>query len=154
MGTATNGFWTRPIHETKELFLKLLPKRQQIMESHIGLGLIYHYIAVQASQRRLEQAIINLMIALEALLIKEGDKIRGCLATRVAALIAENEEQRTLISQRMRELYDLRSHIVHGRGKKPTFNDTKQLFNYTRKSLEKTLSLETLSKEELIEKLN
>jgi hypothetical protein len=67
------------------------------------------------------------MIALEALLIKEGDKIRGRLATRVAALIAENEEQRALISQRMRKLYNLRSHIVHGRGKKPTFNDTKQL---------------------------
>jgi hypothetical protein len=67
------------------------------------------------------------MIALEALLIKEGDKIRGRLATRVAALIAENEEQRALISQRMRKLYNLRSNIVHGRGKKPTFNDTKQL---------------------------
>jgi hypothetical protein len=53
----------------------------------------------------------------------------------------------------MKELYDLRSHIVHGRGKKPSFNDTKQLFNYTRKSLEKTLYLEALSKEELIRKI-
>jgi hypothetical protein len=153
MTSVKEGFWTKPITQTKELFLKLLPKRERIMESHVNLSLIYYYVAVQASQRRLEQSIINLIIALEALLIKEGDKIRGCLATRVAALVAENEEQRTLIAKQMKELYDLRSHIVHGRGKKPSFNDTKQLFNYTRKSLEKTLYLEALSKEELIGKI-
>jgi hypothetical protein len=87
-----------------------------------------YYIAVQASQRRFEQSTINLTIALEALLVAKGDKIRGCIANRVAVLISEDEKERNLISKRMKELYDLRSHIVHGRGKEPTRSDTRLLF--------------------------
>jgi len=152
--TVKDHFLTKPIFETKELFLKLLAKRQKIMDSHIGLALIYYYFAVQASQKRFEHSIINLMIALEGLLIKEGDKIRGCISNRVANLIAEEAKERTLISKRMKELYTLRSHIVHGRGKKPSFNDTRQLFKYSRKAIQKAISIGTLSKEELIKNLN
>ena len=80
MTTGKDEFLTKTIFETKELFLKLLPFRQRLMDSHVGLALIYYYIAVQASQRRFEQAVINLMIALEALLIFRDDIIRGCIS--------------------------------------------------------------------------
>ena len=93
-----------------------------------------------------------MIIALEALLIKEGDKIRGHISKRVAALNAEDPKEKTLITKRMKELYDLRSHILHGRGKKPTLKDARELFKYTRKAIQETLSLGILSKEELIKK--
>ena len=152
--TGKDEVWTKPIFKTKELFLKLLPSRKEIMESHVGLALIYYYVAVQASQRRFDQAIINLMITLEALLIKESTKFRKLISNRIAVLIAKDEKERLLISKRIKELYDLRSGIVHGGGKKPTFKNTKQLFGYTRQAIEKTLSLGTYSKEELIKKLS
>ena len=154
ISTGKDEFWTKPIFEIKDLFLKLLPSRQQIMDSHVGLALIYYYIAVQASQRRYDQAIINLMIALEALLIEKDDKIRGCISNRIASLIAEKSEERDQISKEMKELYDLRSHIVHGRGKKPTLKDTRLLFKFARKSIQKTLSFEIFSKKELIKKIS
>ena len=93
------------------------------------------------------------MISLEALLIKESEKIRGCISNRVANLISEKTDKRDQISKEIKELYDLRSYIVHSRGKKPTLKDTRQLFNHTRKAIQKTLSFELISKEELIKKI-
>lgn len=154
MSKGKDEFLTKPILETKELFLKYLPRRKKIMDGPLGLALIYYYVAVQASQRRYDQAIINLMIALEALLITEGEKIRGYISKRTAQLIEKEAEKRNQISKEIKDLYDLRSHIVHGRGKKPTLKETRQLFKFARKAIQKTLSLEILSKEKLIEKLD
>ena len=140
------------IIKTKDRFLQLLPERQEIMENHLGIALIYYYYAFRA--RRLEERIINLMIAGEALLITRNTSIRTPISDRISALIAENEMDKGVISRRMRELYDLRSAIVHGGRKKPNLKDSLELLNYVQRAINHALDLRKLSKTELIEKLN
>jgi len=124
------------------------------MESTLGLALIFYYLAVLASRRRLEEAVVNLMIAAEALLITKNECIQANLSRRLSTLIAENETEKAEISEKMRELCDLRSDIVHGRGKKPSLNNAQILFNYVRRAVERGLSLKHFSKEDLIAKLD
>lgn len=147
-------FLSKPILEAKKRFLLLQPDRQRIMGNPLGLALTFYYFAVLASQRRLEHAIIDLIIAGEALLCTETIKTRENLSRRLSTLIAHNETEKAEISKKMRELYELRCGIVHGGGKKPSLGDVKILFNYVRKAIECGLSLRHLSKEELVAKLD
>lgn len=144
----------KPILKAKALFLQLLPERQQIMTCHLGLALTYFYHAIRASQRRLEEVIINSMISAEALLILKNEKIRSSLAKRLPSLIAENEIEKAEISKKIRELYDLRSAIVHGRGKKHSPAEVRLLLKYMSKAINRALTLRSLTKEELLEELD
>ena len=154
LGEYKDGLWSKPILEAKERFLLLLPERQRIMESPLGLSLRYYYLAVRASKRLLEEAIIHLMIAAEALLITRNENIREPLSRRLSVLIAKNEEERAEISKKMRGLYDLRCDIVHGRGGKPSWIDARVLFDYVRRAIEQGISFRYLSKQGLVEKLD
>lgn len=154
LGERKDDFLSKPILDAKKHFLLLLPDRQRIMERSLGLALTFYYFAVLASRRRLEEVVIHLMIAGEALLITKNENKRGNLSGRLSTLIAENETEKAEISKKMLKLYDLRSGIVHGGGKKPSLGDVKILFNYVRRSIECGLSLRRLSKEELVAKLD
>ena len=154
LGEHKDDFLSKPILDAKRRFLLLQPDRQRIMGSPLGLALTFYYFAVLASRRRLEEAVIHLMIAGEALLCTETRKIRENLSRRLSTLIAENETEKAEISKKMRELYGLRCGIVHGGGKKPSLSDVKILFNYVRRAIECGLSLRHLSKEELVAKLD
>jgi len=145
---------SRPILEAKELFLSLVPKRQEIMESSLGLALIYYYYAVLASRRRLEEAIINLIIAGEALLISDNTKITQKLSRRLSRMIAKTEKEKTEIAKKMRKLYGLRCGIVHGGKKKPSTYDVGTLFDYIGRAVKKGLTSRELKKTELIAKLD
>lgn len=144
----------KPILEIKKHFLQLLPDRQKIMESHLGLAMIYWYFAVLASRRRLEEAVINLMIASEALLITKNERIRSSLSRRLSSLIGKNEMEIKMIAEEMRRLYDLRSAIVHGRREKPKFGDVRALFSYVQRAIDRALSLRDFTKERLVEKID
>jgi hypothetical protein len=98
--------------------------------------------------------VINLMIACEALLSTETKKIGANLSKRLSTLIAKNEAEKTEVSKKMLKLYELRSGIVHGGGKKPSSSDVKILFDYVRRAIECGLSSRHLSKEELVAKLD
>lgn len=124
------------------------------MKSHLKLALVYYYWAVQASQRRFEEAIINLMISAEALLIVSNESIRGSLSRRLSTLITSDEEEKKTIEKKMRELYELRSAIVHGGRKKPTFKDVRTLFSYVRRAIDNVLSSKEFLKESLVERLD
>ncbi len=87
LGEYQDDIFTKPILEVKKRFLKLLPDRQKIMESPLGISLTYYYYAVRASKRMLEEAVIHLMIAAEALLITKDEKIRGTLSKRLSSLL-------------------------------------------------------------------
>jgi len=154
MGEYEEDFVSKPILEAKKRFLLFEPDRQKIMESPLGLALKYYYLAVRASSRLSEEAVIHLMIAAEALLITMNEKVRGTLSSRLSTLIAENETEKAEISKKMRELYDLRSAIVHGKGKKTSFDEARILFAYVRRAIECGLSLRRLTKEELAAKLD
>jgi len=156
LGEHEDNIFSKPILDAKERFLQLLPDRKRIMNSPLGLALAYYYFAVLASRRRLEEAVIHLIIASEALLCTETTKIRQNLSRRLSNLIVENgaETEKAEISEEMRRLYELRCGIVHGGGKKPSFNDVKILFNYVRRAIERALSLRHLSKKQLVAKLD
>ena len=94
------------------------------------------------------------MIAAEALLINKSEKIRESLSRRLSVLIAKNDEERAEISKKMRGLYDLRSAIVHGGGKKPSRIDVQTLACYIRKAIEEGISLRQLSKKQLLDRLD
>jgi hypothetical protein len=153
-GEDKDNFLTKPILDAKKRFLLMQPDRERIMGSSLGLALRYYYFAVLASSRRLEEAVVDLMTAGEALLITKDERIRGPLSKRLSTLVAENKVEATEILKKMRKLYDLRCGIVHGRGKKPSFNDMKTLFSYVRRAIDRSLSLRHLSKEELVGKLD
>jgi len=142
---------TKNILLVKKRFLQLLPDRQKIMDGHLGLALTFYYVAVHA--RRLEEAVISLMIAAEALLCTETKDVRKNLSRRLSALI-ERDVKKSEVAKKMLELYELRSGIIHGGGKKPSFNDTRILFDYVRRAIERGLSLRHLSKRELVAKLD
>jgi hypothetical protein len=149
-----SDYFLKPFIKLKERFLELLPFRKKIMENPLKIVLVYYYWAVQASQRRFEEAFINLMIAAEALLIIEDRKKRSLLSRRLSALVANEEEEKIIIAKTMLNLYDLRSAIVHGGGKKPSINDLKTLFGYVQKGINNVLSSKEFSKENLIRKLD
>lgn len=153
-GNAIEDVLSKPFFDAIKTFLELFSERQKIMDGSLGIALAYYYFAVLASQRRLEEVVINLMIAGEALLITESDTICGPLSRRLATLIAKNEAERKLISKKMLKLYSVRSGIVHGRGKKPTVDETSQLLCYVKEAIDAALSKRTLSKEELVKKLD
>ena len=142
------------ILEVKGRFLLLLPDKQRIMKSYLGLALTHYYNAVQATRRQQRDAITNLMSASEALLIVRGEKISSSLSRRLSSLIAKNETEKTEISQKMRELYDLRSGIVHGERKKPTLAETSLLFSFVNRAISRAISLRKLTKGELCEELD
>lgn len=153
-GVREDDFVSKSILESKKRFLLLLPDRQKIMESPLGLALTYYYYAVRESTRLLEEAVIHLMIAAEALLIIEDKNKCENLSRRLSTLVAENETEKVEISRKMRKLYALRSSIVHGGGKKPSLGEVRVLFPYVRRAIECGLSSRHLTKQELVAKLD
>lgn len=155
MGDPLDNPLTKPFLYARKMYLDFLPDRKKIRDSYLGIVLLYYYYAVCASEtRRLDELFIDLMIAAEALLIKQDDSICAPLCNRLAALISIDATERIAICRTMRRLYDIRCGIVHGRGKKPTLVDARQLFVYVRKAIENAFSMWTLSKEEIVEKLD
>jgi hypothetical protein len=108
----------------------------------------------RARARRLEDAIIHLSIAAEALLSTDSSNIGNKLAKRLSVLVAKNEAERAEIRDKMRSLYRLRSAIVHGGGKKPSPRDVSTFLAYMKRALERSLFLRHLSKKELVERLD
>ena len=142
----------RCILKVRKRFLHLLPDRQKIMDSHLGLALTFYYVAVHA--RRLEEAVISLMTAAEALLCTETTNVRKDLSRRLSALIEKDSTKKSEVAKKMLELYELRSGIIHGGGKKPSLSDTRVLFDYVKRAIERGLSLRRLSKKEFAARLD
>ncbi|MFQ5819346.1 MAG: hypothetical protein ACE5I5_05105 [Candidatus Heimdallarchaeota archaeon] len=67
-------------------------------------------------RERLEDKLIDHMIAFEALYFKEGEmgEFRHKLAVRSARFLKQSYEDRKEIIRQMKEFYDKRSKIVHG----------------------------------------
>lgn len=61
-----------------------------------------------------DEKFTSYMVALETLLIHKEDSKRATLAKRVAALLANNPPEYEQFKKYTKELYDLRSAIVHG----------------------------------------
>ena len=125
------------------------------MENPLGLSLIYYYFAVRASKRLLEEAIIHLMIAAEALLINRVRRFGSACRDDFLFLIAKNDEERAEISEENAWTIRFKKcHRSHGGGKKPSRIDVQTLACYIRKAIEEGISLRQLSKKQLLDRLD
>lgn len=94
-------------------------------------------------------AFINIMIALESLLLKGRGPSKGLLAERVAFLLGNNYKVKLSFFEKMQELYQIRSNIVHSGKRDFPISELYLLsritFNCIVKLLRKTDSLTTIS---------
>ncbi len=154
LNSTEDDFLCKPILESKALFLSLLPQRHNIIEKPIGIALTYFYYALRAREIRLGEALINLIIAAESLLIIENEKKGQNLARRLSLLIGQSQDEKDEIAAKIRKLYGLRCGIVHGGGNKPTLKDVDTLFNYLGRAIKLCLSSMELDKQKLVRKLD
>lgn len=87
----------------------VLPER---MRRVVGLAL--RRVRDSTERIELEDSIVDLGIALEALFSKGSEDIRETVAVRASWHFSDSSLERAEISQTIRDFYDERSHIVHG----------------------------------------
>jgi hypothetical protein len=67
-----------------------------------------------AGASELDDYWVDLVIALESVTSKNHEAIKSSMARRVSYLLANNPEERTNISTRVKDIYEQRCSIVHG----------------------------------------
>jgi len=142
----------KPILSAKERFLQLEANRQKIMDEYLGLALRYYYYTARANNlQRIGELIINLSISAEAL-FSTGRDFKTNLKYRLSTFIADSEQERDEISQRIGDFYDLRSVIVHGRMRKKNIPvEVIYPSNYIKRAIDKAFNLKLYTKKELLQ---
>lgn len=97
-------------------FLERLGSVWQIVDQYPQLDLAMHRYCTESARYG---DPIELMISLEALLVPEEEGIAFRLAQRVANLIGPDAPARKELFKQIRDLYGLRSRIVHGSKLRP-----------------------------------
>ena len=95
--------------------------------------------AFNASIRFLQEAI-----ALEGLCAGSDTEITHRIATTCAVLIGVSTEERKGIYKQTKDLYGIRSRIIHGSGKRATVEELKEMQQLTRKVLRRILASDIL----------
>ena len=145
----------RYITRLNALFQQVESDYENIIDNPLGLAMQFFYDAVMSNhRRRLELAVVHFMMAAEALVISGEESKRQNVSRRISSLFSETPDEYENVYRKMKELYDVRSGIVHGGGKKTTPIVVGRLFQYLQKSLLERLSLRGLSKLDLVEKLD
>jgi hypothetical protein len=106
---------------------------------------------------KLEDKLIDFMVAFEALFFKEGEsgEFRHKLSVRVSRFLEEEYEQRKLTAKRMNDFYDKRSKVVHGEKVKLKGGFVMTTEDHLRKSIKLFLEcLPTSSHDEIITHLD
>ncbi len=108
------------------------------------------YVAVS-----LESAFLNLMISLEALYTKSNQELSFRLARNCAILLGTNYENSQMIFRDIKELYNKRNKLIHGKSKhgEITQEDVNKCSNYVRSSIKKFIELKE-GHDELLNKLD
>jgi len=108
------------------------------------------YVAVS-----LESAFLNLMISLEALYTKSNQELSFRLARNCAILLGTNYENSQMIFRDIKELYNKRNKLIHGKSKQREVaqEDVHKCNNYVRSSIKKFIGLKE-GHDELLNKLD
>lgn len=103
----------RPLNnlEVSELVNKFaaLPERTRRI-----VGLALRRLRDSTERIELEDRVVDLGIALEALFSKGSEDIRETISARASWHFSDSSLERTEINKSLRDFYDERSHIVHG----------------------------------------
>ena len=98
----------------KKLYSRLRTARASIVLPHVNLALRrFGYGCERAFP---EDRLLDFMIGLEALFLRETDELSLRLAQRCAIHVSEEPAQRKLIFASMRRAYAMRSKVAHGKG--------------------------------------
>jgi hypothetical protein len=143
------------VSKLKSLFQQVESDFDSILDSPIGLAMQFFYDAVMSNhRRRLELAVVHFLIAAEALVILRDESKRQYVSKRIGVLFSETLEEYESTYKDMKELWDVRSGIVHGGGKKASPMDVGLLYKYLRKAITERLFLRQISKPELVKRLD
>ncbi len=92
-----------------------------------------HWFACAQSYIEIENRFLNLITCLETLLTpKDGNPIGTAIAEGVAILVANDLEARKKIKKRVKQLYSVRSAVLHGGKSKILESDINDALNITR----------------------
>jgi len=145
----------RRISKLKALFQQVESDFDSINDSPLGLAMQFFYDALMANhRRRLDLAVVHFVMAAEALVILREESIRQYVSKRISVLFSETLEEYESTYKDMKELYDVRSGIVHGGGKKASPMNVGLLYQYLRKAIFERLAFRHLTKQELVERLD
>lgn len=108
------------------------------------------YVAVS-----LESSFLNLMMSLEALYTKSNQELSFRLRRNCAILLGTNYENSQMIFRDIKELYDKRNKLIHGKSKQGEIKqeDVHKCSNYVRSSIKKFIELKE-GHDELLNKLD
>lgn len=143
------------ISKLKSLFQQVESDFESIIDTPLGLAMQFFYDALMSNhRRRLELAVVHFMMAAEALIVLDEEAKRQNVSRRISILSSESLEEYKTAFKSMKNLYDVRSGIVHGGDKKASPMDVGQLFQCIRKALFESLALRHLGKQELVNRLD
>jgi hypothetical protein len=83
---------------------------------------------------------LQLAIALEALCSTGTTELSHRLASTCSILIGSNADERKELYRKTKQLYEIRSRIIHGSGKRATMNDVQEMEQLTCKLLRRVLA--------------
>lgn len=87
-----------------------------------------HWFSDSMTQKQVENQFLSLMICLEIFLTPGGERISGFISEAAAKIICDELIDRIELKKVIKEMYEKRSKIVHGSGKKlPNIGDVYQL---------------------------
>jgi len=145
----------RRILKLKTLFQHVESDFESIIDTPLGLAMQFFYDAVMSNhRRRLELAVVHFVMAAEALIVLDEEAKRKNVSRRISILYSESLEEYETAFKSMKNLYDVRSGIVHGGDKKASPMEVGQLLQYIRKALFESIALRHLGKQELVNRLD
>ncbi len=89
-----------------------------------------HWFACSQTQVELENKFINIMFCLETLLSQQNYPVGTVIGENLAILIEENKDQRINIKKDIKDCYDKRSDVVHGRASDITSEKLLKIADY------------------------
>lgn len=93
------------------------------------------------TREKLEDKILDLAIALEALFSKGPGDLRYKVSLRLSRLLENNPENREKIFEKTKKFYSQRSSIVHGRRTEVNEHEIKEIANYVKQAIYKFAEL-------------
>lgn len=142
----TNEFIRQPyIQIDEDLLKKAMELAKKIQDSAIGNPKSSHDTSIHrfmlgAARERNVDGLIDYIIALEAAIVGKGTEIGFRFRHFGAAFIGSNKQDREAIAKKLKQLYNLRSRLVHGDGKYPSQKEINDGAEKARKLCEQVLS--------------
>jgi len=123
------------LNKSLRLTAKMMEAIDLDRKSMTFLRIALDYFLTSKTTEEKDDKLISCMIAIEAL-FGEKDELKYRISHRVACLLGENDDSREDVFNKMKDLYDKRSDLVHGRETIVSWDDIKKIQAYLRNSID------------------